>query len=116
LVQLHGDEPMEQCLRFEKMLLRAVRLATEADFEHVQNAPGDLVLCDAAVPGYGGQGVRLDVSLAARAAKLRRIVLAGGLDPENVAQAIAAVRPAGVDVASGVESAPGIKDHIRISE
>jgi phosphoribosylanthranilate isomerase len=62
----------------------------------------------------GGTGRVVDWTLAATVAARRRTLLAGGLAPENVAEAIARVRPFGVDVSSGVESAPGVKDHQRL--
>jgi phosphoribosylanthranilate isomerase len=62
----------------------------------------------------GGTGQPIDWDAAATIARHRPIVLAGGLTPANVAQAVAQVRPAGIDVSSGVESAPGIKDHARM--
>jgi phosphoribosylanthranilate isomerase len=71
-------------------------------------------LLDAAAEGYGGQGRSFDWSLARRAAAAHKIVLAGGLTPDNVAAAIHSVGPYGVDVASGVESAPGRKDAARV--
>jgi phosphoribosylanthranilate isomerase len=67
-------------------------------------------LLDAPSAGYGGSGARFDWSLAASAKRWGRVILAGGLTPGNVAEAVRAVRPWGVDVASGVESAPGAKD------
>jgi phosphoribosylanthranilate isomerase len=67
-------------------------------------------LLDAASPGYGGSGRTFDWSLVAGAAERVKVVLAGGLTPANVAEAVRAVRPYAVDVASGVESAPGVKD------
>ena len=63
---------------------------------------------------YGGTGQVADWSLAAEAAAVTRILLAGGLTPENVAQAIEQVRPYGVDVSSGVEASPGRKDHAKV--
>jgi phosphoribosylanthranilate isomerase len=67
-------------------------------------------LLDAPSAGFGGSGVIFDWALARDAARRARVVLAGGLTPENVADAVRAVRPWAVDVASGVESAPGLKD------
>ena len=76
--------------------------------------PGSTLLLDAYAPTeYGGSGETMDWTLGARAVEQwpnRQIVLAGGLVPDNVAAAVAQVRPAGVDVASGVESEPGMKD------
>lgn len=110
LAQLHGDETPE----FMKVLgghaYKAFRgiPATIDGFER-QNAPAFLV--DAAVKGlYGGSGVTADWDDAAKLAKRYPLLLAGGLTPENVADAVRQVKPWGVDVASGVESAPGEKD------
>jgi phosphoribosylanthranilate isomerase len=75
----------------------------------------DLVLVDADTPGYGGSGQRADAGLATRAARARRVILAGGLTPDNVAEAVQTVRPYGVDVAGGVEREPGVKDWIKVA-
>ncbi len=115
LVQLHGDETPEDAAALGARALMVVRLATEADLPRVSAAVGDRVLVDAQVAGYGGQGVRLPVGLAARAAALRPVILAGGLDEHTVADVVRQCRPDGVDVASGVESAPGLKDAARIA-
>ena len=76
---------------------------------------GTTLLLDAHDPVQrGGTGRTIDWTAAAAIASRRRVLLAGGLTPENVAEAIAQVRPFGVDVSSGVERAPGIKDHQRL--
>jgi phosphoribosylanthranilate isomerase len=108
LVQLHGDETPAECAPFAGRLVRALRAPDAATMDAF---PTDLILLDAPSPGYGGSGRTFDWSIAAAAvARGKRILLAGGLDPGNVAAAVRAVRPFGVDVASGVEAAPGIKD------
>lgn len=118
-VQLHGDEPEDQVPALQAAgltVIRAVRprgslpalaLGTQAD----------LVLVDAWDPGQrGGTGRTGDWQMAARLARRRPVILAGGLTVDNVARALDAVRPWGVDVSSGVERARGVKDPDRIAE
>jgi phosphoribosylanthranilate isomerase len=110
LAQLHGDETPEIFSALAPYAFRAFRgiPAAVAGYERT-DAPA--LLIDAAVRGvYGGSGVTADWSAAAELAKKYPLLLAGGLTPENVADAVRQVQPWGVDVASGVESAPGEKD------
>lgn len=109
--QLHGDETPGFCARFTGRYVKALRLRA---LDELSAWDCDLLLVDADAPGYGGSGRTADWTLAAAAARLRKLLLAGGLTPDNVAGAIAAVHPYGVDVAGGVESAPGVKDHAKI--
>lgn len=110
--QLHGSEPPALVSHFLPRAYKAVRPVDEASLEEARSMPGDELLVDASVPGMpGGTGQTCDWSLAARLASQRRIWLAGGLTPDNVALSIERVSPYGVDVASGVERKPGIKDH-----
>lgn len=116
-VQLSGDEPVAYADALESLLvIKAVRFDNPAqerawlthDRSHVR------LLVDAHVPGsYGGAGVVADWDRAAELARQHPVLLAGGLTPENVADAVARVRPWGVDVSSGVES-NGVKDHAKI--
>ena len=115
LAQLHGDETPDFCRRFAGRYIKALRLVDESSLTQLADYSSDLVLVDADSPGYGGSGQRADVELARRAAERRRVLLAGGLTPENVAEAIRAVKPYGVDVAGGVESAPGVKDREKVT-
>jgi phosphoribosylanthranilate isomerase len=115
LAQFHGDETPDFCSRFAGRYIKALRLVDAASLVALAQYPCDLVLVDADTPGYGGSGERADVGLAAQAAAARRTILAGGLAPENVAEAIAAVKPYGVDVAGGVEHEPGVKDWIKVA-
>lgn len=115
MVQLHGAEAPAWCQALSWPWMKAHRLRAAADVERVRDwFPGGepaLFLADAWHPTLaGGTGRVLDEELARSAAALGPMILAGGLTPDNVAAAVQAVRPAGVDVASGVESAPGRKD------
>ena len=115
VVQLHGDEPPEACAGFGVPVIKALRVRGPEDVAKARTyvGAGDVatLLLDGAAPGYGGGGVTFDWSLVARLTDAGLPVLvAGGLGPDNVAQAVRATRPYGVDVASGVEASPGIKD------
>jgi phosphoribosylanthranilate isomerase len=114
-LQLHGNEPPEVVSALLPHAYKAVRIGTEADVASADAMPGEYVLVDAKVEGLlGGTGARVDPALVTGLAKRRRVVLAGGLTPENVAQAVDVVRPYCVDVASGVERSPGVKDLARV--
>lgn len=122
-VQLHGDEPPDFLGHFSsRKVIRAFRLGDDGftpisaylqECERLGRRP-DALLLDAQRAGeYGGTGQTIDWSAVASHRELLGdlpLVLAGGLTPYNIAEALAAVRPAAVDVASGVESAPGVKD------
>lgn len=112
-VQLHGDESPDMCLRFGRGVIKAV---TAADLPHCSRWPESItLLVDAPDPiRRGGTGQRADWAAVAPFARRRRLILAGGLDPANVAEAVATVRPLAIDLSSGVESAPGIKDATRM--
>jgi phosphoribosylanthranilate isomerase len=110
-VQLHGDEPPELLSRLLPHAYKAIRVRDARSIADAARYGGDHVLLDAFVPGEpGGTGRTFAWPLAADLARQRRVTLAGGLVPGNVAAAIAAVHPYAVDVASGVERGPGIKD------
>lgn len=114
LVQLHGDEPPEMVQAFQGMAFKAFRGQPRKLAQYVRAQP-PAFLIDASVPGqYGGTGLQADWSAAADLATQYPILLAGGLTPENVAEAVRQVNPWGVDVASGVESSPGVKDPARM--
>jgi phosphoribosylanthranilate isomerase len=109
--QLHGGEPPEVVAALLPRAYKAIRVAGPADLALVDAYPGDDILVDAKVEGQlGGTGRLVDWDLVAPLAARRRLTLAGGLTPDNVARAIERVHPFRVDVASGVESAPGQKD------
>ena len=110
LAQLHGDESADMLQELGGKGFKAFRgIPENLDGFARQNAPAFLL--DASVKGmYGGSGVTADWSMATVLAKTYPLLLAGGLNPENVADAVRQVKPWGVDVASGVEAAPGVKD------
>jgi phosphoribosylanthranilate isomerase len=118
--QLHGDEPPETVAELARKLTVWKAFRVDPDF-HLQildeYSEAFAFLFDAAHTGqYGGTGHTTDWDMARRAAVGRRIILAGGLKVENVAAAVRTVSPYAVDVASGVESRPGKKDHGRMRE
>jgi phosphoribosylanthranilate isomerase len=115
MAQLHGEESPEFCRRFAGRYIKAVRLRDESSLKRMDDYRCDVILVDADAPGYGGSGQRANVALAAQAAARRRIILAGGLNADNVGEAIMAVRPWGVDVAGGVEREPGVKDWMKVA-
>jgi phosphoribosylanthranilate isomerase len=111
IVQLHGDESPDYCHTVKRRILKAFRVKDESVLNDITNYPVAACLLDAWSPAaYGGTGTTFNWEIAAKAAAAQTIILAGGLTPENVAGAIAAVRPYAVDVSSGVESGPGKKD------
>ena len=117
IVQLHGDESPDFVKRVSLAIYRpvwkAVSIASARDLDKLDRWQAEAILLDAPTPGRGGAGASFDWNLA-REARERypslSFVLAGGLDPTNVGGAIELVKPWAVDVASGVEAAPGIKD------
>lgn len=109
-VQLHGDEEGAMAAAISLPVIKAVSVGDGAGREMLWPEPV-LLLVDADDPiRRGGTGMTADWSAAAALAKRRRVLLAGGLRPDNVADAIARVQPFGIDVSSGVERSPGIKD------
>ena len=114
-VQIHGDETAAYIGEMTRPVIKAVVAGVNGSAatdwpEHVT------LLVDAPDPvRRGGTGLKADWSAAAALARRRRVLLAGGLTPENVAEAIAEVQPFGIDVSSGVELMPGVKDHQRLA-
>ena len=114
-IQLHGDEPPDYAQALGWPVLKAITIA-DADEAADAWPPGTTFLVDAADRvRRGGTGTTVDWQHAAAVARGRRVVLAGGLTPDNVAAAIETVRPFGVDVSSGVEDAPGVKNQDKVA-
>ena len=116
LLQFHGDEPSDFCTQFGVMCMKALRVRDAESLKTLKNFHIDAFLLDAhSKSGLGGTGEKFNWDLAVAAQKFGKpIFLAGGLTPENVADAVKKVRPFAVDVSSGVESAPGKKDAAKV--
>lgn len=117
-LQLHGQESPEQLRQLSVSDFKAVRIATQDDVERAYAYPAEQrLLVDAKVPGtLGGSGHAFDWHLVERLSRERRLIVAGGLTAFNVAQCVSALRPYGVDTASGVESAPAVKDAAKMRQ
>lgn len=116
LLQFHGDEGPVYCgeaaRRTGAKVIKAARVAGRSDIRDLRAFQTDFHLLDAHVRGQqGGTGVTFAWELVGEHPRDRPLILSGGLRPDNVADAIAAVQPFAVDVASGVEAEPGVKDH-----
>jgi phosphoribosylanthranilate isomerase len=119
MAQLHGDESAAYCEGLGRPSMKALRLKDRGTFLALAEFQGRanvraFVLDAFSDQAYGGTGQTVDWTLAAEAARASRVLLAGGLTPDNVAEAIRQVRPYGVDVSSGVEVRPGQKDHAKV--
>jgi phosphoribosylanthranilate isomerase len=116
VLQFHGEEPPEFCLQFGLMSMKAFRIRDAASLSALKQYRTDAWLLDSYSPDKpGGTGEQFNWDLALEARQCGRpIFLAGGLTPENVAAAVLRVKPFGVDVSSGVEAAPGRKDHAKV--
>ena len=112
-VQLHGHESPEYAMSLKDVKVwKAFNLNTLNDLQEAVVFPAEFIVADSG----GGTGKPCDWSRAAELSRRRPVLLAGGITPDNVCKAVAAVHPVGIDVAGGVESAPGIKDHEKIHQ
>ncbi|MCB1555817.1 MAG: phosphoribosylanthranilate isomerase [Alphaproteobacteria bacterium] len=123
MIQLHGEESPRQVIevqkRFKLPVMKAIRIATEADLERVDDYEGiaDWLLFDAKREGVkGGTGRSFDWTILKDFHSRTPWMLAGGLDAGNVGAALSIISPQAVDVSSGVESASGVKDPVKIKE
>jgi phosphoribosylanthranilate isomerase len=116
LLQFHGHETSEFCTQFGLMSMKALRIRDAESLKSLSHYNTDAWLLDAfSKKGLGGTGETFNWDLAVEAKKSGKLIfLAGGLTPENVAEAVRQVQPFGVDVSSGVESLPGQKDHAKV--
>jgi phosphoribosylanthranilate isomerase len=114
IIQLHGHESPEMCL-VNRRVIRAVRVRELDDLEHLKQCVASAYLLDTYDPElYGGTGQIFNWDIAVEAKKVGRIILAGGLSPENVEEAVRRVRPYAVDVSSGVEDEKRRKNHLKM--
>jgi phosphoribosylanthranilate isomerase len=114
VAQLHGDEAPGQ-YPSSIAVWKAARVSPNFDFSQLDDSPAEALLLDGpAAELYGGAGVTFDWTLARNAR--HRIIVAGGLDASNVARAISLAQPWGVDSCSRIESSPGIKDHMKMTD
>jgi phosphoribosylanthranilate isomerase len=116
MIQLHGGEGAAFCREAARRtgckVIKAIRVRSPADIQAAEAYRTDFHLLDAYRPGTpGGTGASFDWDLLARRRSEVPLILAGGLTPDNIDEAVATARPLAVDVASGVEAEPGIKDH-----
>jgi len=117
ILQFHGDETPENCMQFNKRFIKAFRVNKDFSFDVFLKFPASAFLLDSLVTGeYGGTGVVFDWDVAVKAKKYGKIILSGGLNPENLSSAVAKVNPYGVDISSGVEIKPGKKDISKVKE
>ncbi|MFC1562490.1 phosphoribosylanthranilate isomerase [candidate division KSB1 bacterium] len=117
VLQFHGDETPEYCNQFNIRIIKAFRVKDDFSYDIFSGYSTCAFLLDGFAYGeYGGTGVSFDWDIAVMAKKFGRIVLAGGLHPENMEAALKKVRPYGIDLSSGVEVEPGIKDIDKVKE
>ena len=117
-IQLHGDESVEYCRNFApEMIIKSVELKNEDDLRHAARYSAAAILVDSRVAGlYGGTGRKADWDLALSIKKFKPLILSGGLNIENVKEAMEKVAPQALDINSGVEIKPGKKDHRKLEQ
>jgi len=114
-LQFHGDESADFCRGWEQRIIKAFRVKEKASLAGIQNFPADFCLLDSWSEGYGGSGSQFPWDWLERL-DTKKLILSGGLRVENVVDAIEKIHPFGVDVCSGVEARPGVKDHVKLKE
>ena len=114
-LQFHGEESQEYCRGWSLKVIKAFRVRERESLEGMEQFPADFYLLDSWSPGYGGSGAVFPWDWL-EGLKSERLILSGGLSIENVGEAIRRIGPYGVDVCSGVEARPGMKDHGKLKE
>ena len=119
ILQFHGSESADYCENFHRRVIKAVRLRNPQEIKSLARYKGvvhALLLDTFVADKLGGTGITFNWQWAVEAGRYGRIILAGGLNPENVAAAISMVKPYGVDASSSLEHSPGIKDHEKMRQ
>ena len=114
-VQFHGEESRDFCRDWPTKVIKAFRLKQRSGLAAIPDFPADFYLLDSWSPGYGGSGAVFPWEWL-EGLKKEKLILSGGLTIANVQEAVRRVHPYGVDVCSGVESQPGVKDHGKLKE
>jgi phosphoribosylanthranilate isomerase len=117
VIQLHGDEPPEACT-FSRRIIKAIRVKSLASLDplvHYQDKVSAFLLDSFSPNSFGGTGQKFNWDIATYAKQFGKIILSGGLTPDNIIEAVKQVGPYGVDVSSGVEAAKGIKDADKVA-
>jgi phosphoribosylanthranilate isomerase len=114
-IQFHGDESPDDCGGWDMQVIKAFRLKDKQSLDEIHNFPADYYLLDSWSAGYGGSGASFPWEWL-EGFDTGRIILSGGLNLDNVADAVQRLHPFAVDVCSGVEARPGIKDHEKIKD
>jgi phosphoribosylanthranilate isomerase len=114
-LQFHGEESQEYCRGWSMKVIKAFRVREKKSLEGMEQFPADFYLLDSWSLGYGGSGAAFFWEWL-EGLKTEKLILSGGLNIENVVAAIRRIHPYGVDVCSGVETRPGMKDHAKLKE
>jgi phosphoribosylanthranilate isomerase len=114
-VQFHGEENSDYCRGWGLSVIKAFRLRDKKSLDAIEDFPADFYLLDSWSAGYGGSGASFPWEWL-EGVNPEKIILSGGLNLDNVAEAVRRIQPWGVDVCSGVETRPGIKDHEKIKD
>src|SRR5918996_489794 len=114
-LQFHGNESAEYCREWEMKVIKAFRIKDKKSLEGMGDFPADFYLLDSWSTGFGGSGHAFPWSWL-EGTKTEKIILSGGLSIENVGETVRRIQPYAVDVCSGVEAGPGIKDHAKLKE
>ncbi|HEY7318939.1 MAG TPA: phosphoribosylanthranilate isomerase [Candidatus Binatia bacterium] len=114
-LQFHGEEHESYCRGWSMQIIKAFRMRDKKSLAGIEQFPADFYLLDSWSPGYGGSGAAFSWEWLEEI-KVEKLIISGGLSVENVSEAVRRIRPYAVDVCSGVEARPGIKDHTKLKE